>query len=95
MSKWNYFEVISADGYSFPSDPQVNFNFISQGFTFLNRSSSIIEYSFDGSSLHGDLNPDDASIGLEFDERWESKVWFRGSDGYGTVRVEAWGKFGR
>lgn len=91
-SKWNYFNLLSVDGYSFPDTPQIDFNFISQGFSFLNRGSKILQYSFDGSTIHGDLNPNDASAGLTFDSRSECKVWFKGSDGYGIVRVEAWSK---
>jgi hypothetical protein len=95
MSKWNYFSVETVDGYSFPEVPQVNFNFLSQGFSFLNRGSNVIQYSFDGTTLHGDLNPSDSSASITFDHRIESKVWFRGGDGYGDVRVEAWGGWGR
>jgi hypothetical protein len=95
MSRYNFFEVVTVDGYDFPGDPQVTFGFHSTSITFLNRSSSILEYSFDGETLHGDLNPGDASNGLVFDNRVESTVWFRGSDGYGDVRIEAWGMSGR
>ena len=94
MSKWNYFNELSVDGYSFPETPQVNFHFNSQGFSFLNRGSYTIQYSFDGSTLHGDLKTGDDSIGRVFDSRSECKVWFRAVDGYGTVRVEAWGGYG-
>lgn len=90
MSKWNYFQVVSVDGYAFPSTPQVNFDFLSQGFSFLNKSTKVIEYSFDGSTIHGTLDPSDNSVFLSFDSRTECKVWFRGDDGYGSVRVEAW-----
>lgn len=90
MSKYNYFLVVTVDGYSFPDDPQVNFGFVSQGLTLLNRGHKTILYSFDGTYVHGDLNPNDASKGLTFDSRFEDKLWFCGYDGYGTVRVEAW-----
>lgn len=93
MSKFNYFNEISVDGYDFPTTPQVNFGFISQGIALLNRGSHTIQYSFgDGNgTVHGDLNPGDSSKGIIFDERFESKIFFRAVDGYGTVRVEAWG----
>lgn len=90
MSKFNYFGVIAADGYAFPATPQAVFGFNSYGFSFLNRSAHIIQYSFDGSTIHGDLNPTDGSKGMSFDSRCECTVWFRGLDGYGNVRVEAW-----
>jgi len=90
MSKFNYFNTITVDGYSFPPIPQANFGLNPQSFTFLNRSGHVIQYSFDGLRLHGDMNPNDSSIGLAFDGRCECKVWFRALDGYGIVRVEAW-----
>jgi len=95
MSKWNYFDVVTVDGYDFPVVPQANFSFLSTAISFLNRSSYVIEYSFDGTTLHGDLNPSDSSSGVMCDNRVESKVWFRAVDGYGDVRVEAWGNSGR
>jgi hypothetical protein len=95
MSKYNYFNSMLIDGYSFPSSPQATFNFNSQGMSFLNRGSYTIQYSFDGTYIHGDLDPDDESKGLVFDNRLECRVWFRSIDGYSTVRVEAWGGWGR
>ena len=94
MSKWNYFDVISVDGYDFPDEPQANFGFNSGGFSFLNRGSYVIQYSFDGETLHGDLDPSDESRGAVFDNRYECKVWFKAVGGYSTVRVEAWGGYG-
>ena len=95
MSKYNYFNVITVDGYDFPTVPQVSIGFLSQGISFLNRGSYTLEYSFNGTDIHGDLNPTDSSIGMFFDNRIESKIFFRAVDGYGDVRVEAWGSYGR
>jgi len=97
MSRFNFFEVVTVDGYDFPTTPQVSFGFISQGISLLNRGTSILEYSFGGGGtvLHGDLDPNDQSVGFFTDARNESVIFFRGKDGYGTVRVEAWGSFGR
>lgn len=90
MSKFNYFFNELVDAYDFPTIPQVNFDFNSEGFTLINRGLWVIQYSFDGSTLHGDLDPSDATKGLAFDARTESKIWFRVIDGYSIVRVEAW-----
>ena len=90
MSEWNYFGVITVDSASFPDTPQVDFGFLSQGFALLNRGATIIEYSFDGDTVHGDLNPADSSVSMSFDYRTESKIWFRYSGSSSTVRVEAW-----
>jgi len=95
MSKYNYFQEILIDGYDFPTTPQVDFGFMSQGIALLNRGNFTIVYSFNGIDEHGDLRSDDASAGIIFDNRLESKVWFKAEDGYGSVRVEAWGQWGR
>jgi len=95
MSKYNYFQEILIDEYDFPTTPQVDFGFMSQGIALLNRGSFTIVYSFNGTDEHGDLRSDDASAGIIFDNRLESKVWFKAKGGYGSVRVEAWGQWGR
>lgn len=95
MSRWNYFDVITVDGYDFPADPQASFGFISEGFSLLNRGDYVVQYSFNGSDVDGDLNPNDSSKGLVFDNRHECKIWFKSVDGYSTVRAESWGNFGR
>lgn len=87
----NYFKVITVDAYSFPTEAQANFGFITQSLSFLNRGTFVVEYSFDGATVHGDLNPTDDSAGLFFDSRYEGKVWFRCVGGLNSdVRVEAW-----
>jgi len=95
MSKYNYFDVVTVDGYDFPTVPQVNFGFNSEGFSFLNRGSHTVEYSFNGVDVHGDLVPTDETKGLVFDVRNECKVWFKCVTGSTTVRIEAWGFWGK
>lgn len=93
MSKFNYFKKVLVSNNSFPDEPQVDFGFNSQGFSLLNKGSAIIEYSFNGNDLHGELDPNDASAGITFDTRIESKIWFRlgnGESGNHIVRIEAW-----
>lgn len=96
MSRYNYFRNQTVDGYAFPSTPQITFGFLSRGFSVVNLSTtSTLQYSFDGYRLHGDLVPGSAYASLVFDNRLEDKMWWRGLDGYGVVRVEAWGEWGR
>jgi hypothetical protein len=94
MSRYNYFEVLAVAPATFPADPQIIFGFLSDGFTFLNRGATVVEYSFDGVTLHGDLNPADSSKSVIFNGRTEDRVWFRAPAGAGTVRVEIWGSYG-
>lgn len=96
MSRFNYFRNVVVDGYAFPTNPQVSFNFLSDGLSLLNRdATATLEYSFDGYNLHGDLIPSTSAAGVVFDNRIESRIWLRGQNGLGTVRVEAWGGWGR
>jgi hypothetical protein len=89
-TKFNYYEIISVTTSSFPTEPQVSFGFNSTGIILLNRGDAIVEYSFDGINLHGDLNPNDATVGVAFDNRSECKVFFRSVSTPQSVRVEAW-----
>jgi len=89
MSQWNYFRSFSVDDTSFPTNPQVDFGFHSYGFSLINRGSTVIEYSFDGTTVHGDLNPSDSSTSMQFNNRITSKMWFRAASS-SIVRVEGW-----
>lgn len=91
MSRYNYYQELTIDGYGFPNVPQSYFGFISRGFSILNKGSYVIEYSFDGTNLHGSLATSGADQGFVFDNRFEGAIFFRSIGGYGTVRVEAWG----
>ncbi len=96
MSKYNYFEVISISDTFFSLSQSVAFGFIPVGFSLLNRGDRIVEYSFDGTTLHGDLNPGDASAYMVFKNRSESRVWLRVPSGVtANIRIEAWGGWGR
>lgn len=91
MSRFNYFRILNVTETNFPPVPQIDFGFGSQGFILLNRGDETVEYSFDGVNVHGDLNPNDATSGMAFDDRSESKIFFRAPSSQ-LVRVEAWAK---
>lgn len=70
-------------------------NFTSIGIALMvesNDVTDVIQYSFDGETVHGDMTPTMPSEGIIFDNRFQSKVWFRrATPGDGVlVRVEAW-----
>jgi hypothetical protein len=56
----------------------------------VNEGSEVIEYSFNGNTLHGDLTPGTPTAALSFDNRPVSKMWFRVAGGSSIIRVEAW-----
>lgn len=79
------------DGYR----QDVLISFTTQSVMFLNENSSgVVEYSFNGFDVHGELDPTLPSRGLTFDNRVACKIWFRiksGSSGPIVVRLDAWG----
>jgi hypothetical protein len=80
------------DGYS----PDMCITFTTAGLMLLNLgsgSTNVVEYSFNGTTVHGELNPANASAGMTFDDRVQSLIWFRiqsGSTGPVVVSVQAW-----
>jgi hypothetical protein len=59
---------------------------------FLEGSSSDqIQYSFNGTTIHGDMTFGKTSANLIFTNRVISKIWFQTISGTPVVRVEAWG----
>lgn len=89
---FNFFLRVTVGAASFPTEAQVVFNFRGQqGFTLMNEGSSVIEYSFNGTTLHGDMDSSKDSKTLKFDNRRVNKIWFRLKSGSSSeVRVEAW-----
>jgi hypothetical protein len=71
--------------------------FPTQTVIFLNEKTlgtNVVEYSFNGNTVHGELDPLLPSRGLMFDNRSIGTIWFRvksGSAGPVTIRVDAWG----
>jgi hypothetical protein len=102
---WNFFQKVSiatgtfgggsVDGYQDGYQPDMLITFSTQSAIFLNESTGIVEYSFNGTTVHGEL---DGSVGsltkmLTFNHRRIAKIWFRiksGSSGPITVSVQAW-----
>lgn len=95
----NWAQFGALDGYTVTDGygPDLIIPFTTVGLSFINEGSTTsnsVEYSFDGTTVHGDLVPTKPSASLEFKNRTVSLIWFRlktGSTGPVTVRVEAWG----
>lgn len=83
---------VSSDGYKY----DVLIPFSTSTVTFLNEgtaATSVIEYSFDGINVHGEINPTLPNRYSVFRDRSICKIWFRiksGSTGPVVVDVEAW-----
>ena len=81
-----------ADGYG--ADQFIPFS--TYGIIFHTEGSggtNIVEYSFDGTNVHGELIPSTSRTTITFLNRVASMIWFRlktGASGPITVSVEAW-----
>lgn len=96
---FNFFQKLNVIATGFGSDsvdgyqPDMAITFPTTGITFLNEGTGVIEYSFNGNTVHGELNSASASAGMSFDNRHVSLIWFRvkaGSSPGIVVRVDAW-----
>lgn len=98
---WTTFGGGAVDGYQ--PDMIINLPESTQAVIFTNLTAaptgtfvadSVIEYSFDGNTVHGELGSCLQNVMLTFDNRVISCIWFRlqsGSSGTPTVSVQAWG----
>jgi len=89
----NYFNKFYVSSTEFVLYADWNFN--STGIALMIESedkTDVIQYSFDGQTVHGDMTPRMPSEAIIFDSRTQSKVWFRrATTGVPVlVRVEAW-----
>lgn len=89
----NYFGKFEVSSGSF--DIRAKWSFTSVGIALLvesNDVTDVIQYSFDGVNVHGDLTPTLPSEGIIYDSRYESNVYLRrATPGPSvTVRIEAW-----
>lgn len=89
----NFFEKISITESEFPENPQVRLNIVDQkGISFMLETNSVVQYSFNGNVLHGDMTAGLASSAILFDNRNASAIWWKIVSGTSPaiVRVEAW-----
>jgi hypothetical protein len=88
---WNFFAKPTISDTGFPASPQVMINLAThvQGFSITLTSGAQVEYSFNGTTLHGDLVAAEGTKSVQFNNRTATKIFFRSAAG-ATVRVEAW-----
>ena len=99
---WNTFGGGASDGYA----PDLIINLLEPTYTviFTNltatsstdgyASGSVLEYSFDGNTVHGELGSNTNNFSRAFQNRVISAIWFRTQSGSAStinVSVEAWG----
>lgn len=89
----NFFDKLQVSSTSF--DVDVQWNFISTGIALMVEAESVedvVQYSFDGETVHGDMTPGKPSEAIIFDNRHQNHIWFRRESAGAPVlvRVEAW-----
>lgn len=91
---YNFFQKLSvANVGTFNHNSDMLILFPTQTVMFLNEGTGIVEFSFNGNTVHGELNSATPSTGLVFDNRIISGIWFRvqtGSTAPILVTVQAW-----
>lgn len=88
---FNFFQKLTVTAVSFPVDADMVITFPTYTVTFQLEGTGVIEYSFNGNTIHGEMDSTKQSINLVFQNRVISKIWFKTLSGTPTVRVEAWG----
>jgi hypothetical protein len=86
---WSTFGGNSVDGYQ----PDMIVSFTTSNAIFINEGSGIVEYSFNGTTVHGELDSSKITASLTFNNRKICKIWFRlktGSSGPIKISVQAW-----
>lgn len=89
---FNQFNLVTVTATAFADESDVKINFRGQkGLYLVNYGSAKVEYSFDGTNVHGDLRNGTTTASIMFENRSISEIWFRlAAPGSVEVRVEAW-----
>ena len=99
-NSYRYFDLLAVDETNYLDDSGdgyyvADFGFLSDGLILSNQSSTsgeIIQFSFDGTTTHGELDPDQPTAALAYNTRREYRVYFKlkTAGSAVTVHVEAW-----
>jgi len=92
---FNFYKKVEISNFDFEEETDTIITFSTQTvMMLLENTTGVVEYSFNGNTVHGELNSALPSRAISFDNRKISKIWFRlrsGSPGPLTVRIDAWG----
>lgn len=91
---FNYFQKVTITSSSFSNTCDLFIPFSTQSISFLNEDgTSVVQVSFNGNTVHDELNPTLPSKGVTYDNRVISKIWFKLTSGSSAViSVRAWGR---
>jgi hypothetical protein len=80
------FEKVPVSSIAFQPEPDLTLDLIdNQSILFVNQNGGSVEVSFDGSTVHAELNPNIGTGSLTIDKFTFNKIWFRLSSGVSTT----------
>ena len=90
----NFFEIVTVDNSDFDGYTDWGFNSIGFLISLENGSDNdVVEYSFNGTAVHGRMKVNTITSALAFDNRVQTKIYFRkpvGPSASIDVRLEVW-----
>jgi hypothetical protein len=90
---FQHFQRVNVSGANFPQFADVQFKFrrSNMSFSLVWEGEGVVEYSFNGNTVHGDMQDGTPTEAMFFDNRNVNGIWFRLASGSaGDVRVEGW-----
>lgn len=88
---FNFFDTKTISAVAFATDADIVINIKNvRNLIMTNYGTAVVEYSFNGTTVHGDMRFGTPTAHLVFNGRAVSKVWFRVPSSTAEVRVEAW-----
>jgi hypothetical protein len=86
---YNFFKKIIVSNSSFNFDADTHIPFPIEHLSFVNEGTGIIEVSFNGLTVHSELNPNSGTANVTIHNQGISKIWLRlKSGGISTVRIQ-------
>jgi len=88
---FNFFQKTTVSSTQFGTNPDMIITFKTSGAVFHIEGTGVVEYSFNGTTVHGELNYGTNRATLNFVNRNICLIWFRVKSGTNpVVSVEAW-----
>ena len=88
---FNYYKKLTVSAGAFATNADVIITFPTYTVNFNLETTGVVQYSFNGTDIHGEMDSTKVSKDLSFQNRPVCKIWFKLISGAGTVRIEAWG----
>jgi len=88
---FNFFQEVNVVNGVFTETPQVVIKFKwNQNLYLTITDGTIVEFSFNGNTVHGKLDASNNTAQMFFPNRSNKKIWFRSADTTSVVQVEAY-----